>query len=35
MLDDKAIKEFQELFKRKYGKEYSWNEAAEAFNNLV
>jgi hypothetical protein len=35
MLDDKAIKEFQELFKRKYGKEYSWNEAAEAFNNLI
>lgn len=35
MLSDKAIKEFQELFKRKYGKEYSWNEAAEAANNFA
>ena len=35
MLSDKAIKEFHEIFKRKYGKEYTWNEATEAANNFA
>lgn len=34
-LSEKSIKEFQEIFKNKYGKELSYNEAAEAGEQLV
>lgn len=34
-LSDKAIKEFQEIFKKEYGKELTYEEAAEAGRNLV
>lgn len=34
-LSDKAIKEFQDLFEKEYGRKISWSEAAESANNLV
>ncbi|MCK5332443.1 hypothetical protein KAJ41_01100 [Candidatus Parcubacteria bacterium] len=34
-LSDKSIKEFQEIFKKEYGKEISYDEAAESGERLV
>ncbi len=34
-LSEKAIKEFQEIYKKEYGKEITYEEAAEAGRNLV
>jgi len=34
-LTDERIKEFQEIFKKEYGKELSWEEASESAYNLV
>jgi len=34
-LSDKYIKEFQEIYKKKHGKDLSWEEAAEGARNLV
>lgn len=34
-LSDERIKEFQEIYKKEYGKELSWKEAAEGARNLV
>ena len=34
-LSEKAIKEFQEIFKKQYGKEISYDEAAESARNLL
>ncbi len=34
-LSEKSIKEFQRIFKEKYGKEYTYDEAEEAGNNLA
>lgn len=34
-ISDERIKEFQDIFKRKYGKELSWAEATESVQNLV
>ena len=34
-LSEKAIKEFQEIYKKEYGKEIPYDEAAEAARNLV
>lgn len=34
-LSDKSIKEFQEIFKKEYGKEISYEEAAESGEQLV
>jgi len=30
MINDKAIKDFQEIFNRKFDKEFSWNPAVES-----
>ena len=34
-LSEKAIKEFQEIYKKEYGKELTYEEAAEASRNLL
>ena len=34
-LSEKSIKEFQDIFKKEYGKELNYDEAAEAGRNLV
>lgn len=34
-LSDERIKEFQEIYKKEYGKELSWEEATEAARNLM
>ena len=32
---DKYIKEFQEIYKKEYGKELSWKEVADSTRNLL
>ena len=34
-ISEKAIKEFQEIYEKKYGKKLSWAEASKAANNLA
>ena len=34
-LSDKSIKEFQEIFKKEYGKEISYKEAVESGEQLI
>lgn len=34
-ISDERIKEFQEIYKKKHGKDLSWEEAAEGAHNLV
>lgn len=34
-LEEKTIKEFQEIYRKKYGKEITYEEAAEASRNLI
>ena len=34
-LTDERIKEFQDIYEKKYGKKLSWEEATDAGNNLV
>jgi hypothetical protein len=34
-ISDKRIKEFQEIFKKEYGKELSWEEASESARSLL
>ncbi|NQU77364.1 hypothetical protein HQ544_01565 [Candidatus Falkowbacteria bacterium] len=34
-LTDKQIKEFQDIYEKKYGKKLSWEEAIDAANNLM
>jgi len=35
LLSEKAIKEFQDIFEKKYGKKLSREEAIESANNLL